>query len=1039
MGAQDLITAIKGGLLQSDRLLKLDTPLGANVLLPQRLVGHSRLGRDYEFTLDTVSTNDNIELKKLIAQPVTLWIQQADQSYAPHHGYVHTARRLGSDSALTSYQIGFVSWMHFLRFRKDARIWQDKPADEIITDVFNMHPQAQGAFRFALRNTLPQRSFCVQYEDDWTFCHRLMETEGLFGYFEQATDGKSHTLVITDDIGSLPALSPQAVDFYRSGTNSETDAFVQWSGTRTLQSTTLTTRTFDYKAPSAPANPKSTTIPTLATQGELPQQAEVYEYTGAYTYGKQDRGDQLARVRMEEWESRAKRFHGVGAVRRIDAGRWFELQDHPDHSTGSEQERQFAVIALDWVIENNLPVSGGTTDFPHSLKGAVAAARAAHSADAALTVKASDGSEGFFMAAVEAQRKTIPFRSPFEHHKPEMSMQTATVVGPANEEVYTDPLNRIKVLMHWDRLNDGDENASCWMRVAQSDTGGSYGAVHVPRVGEEVIVSFLDNDCDKPIVTGRVYNGAKKPDWHSNGILSGYKSKEYQGSGYNQMVMDDATGQNRVQLYSSSTNAQLHLGYLIAQSGNARGEYLGSGFDLKSDAYGAIRAAQGMVVSTHPTTGASSQPLDVRDANSQLVNSESVIESLSQASETHQAGSLKDGYNSLKSFTDATRNSVSGATGSSSGNTAGGGTGNANTFREPILLFATPAGIAMSTQKSSHIAANEHVNLVSGQSTHIATGKSLLASVGEKISLFVQNAGMKFFAAKGKVEIKAQSDNVEFTAQKTFRLLSATEKIEVAADQEILLTSGGAYIRISGGNIDIHAPGKIDVKGAQHSFNGPTSQGYPLPAARPDQPGQLDLLHQYANGEPVKGGQFSVLDANGGMLRQGALDANGRMTVSGLPPGVAQVQFGNDPRDPSQPANYFKSIKWPPEPLSVSGDAASAAQMASFLPGAAGGAGSAAGAATSAMSTAGGAMSSATSSASQLASLAGTASQGASGLAAMAKGQAMGLAQNALTKALPAGASAGLSQASQVASAAKEISSIAQSARGAVPALKGIV
>ncbi|QLD47860.1 phage late control D family protein, partial [Paraburkholderia fungorum] len=138
-----------------------------------------------------------IELKTLIAQPVTLWIQQTDQSYAPHHGYVHTARRLGSDSAITSYQIGFVSWMHFLRFRKDARIWQDKPVDEILTDVFNMHPQAQGAFRFTLRNPLPQRSFCVQYEDDWNFCQRLMETEGLFGYFEQASDGKSHTLIVT--------------------------------------------------------------------------------------------------------------------------------------------------------------------------------------------------------------------------------------------------------------------------------------------------------------------------------------------------------------------------------------------------------------------------------------------------------------------------------------------------------------------------------------------------------------------------------------------------------------------------------------------------------------------------------------------------------------------------------------------------------------------------------------------------------------------------------------------------------------------------
>ncbi len=417
----------------------------------------------------------------------------------------------------------------------------------------------------------------------------------------------------------------------------------------------------------------------------------MYEYTGAYTYGQQDRGDQLSKIRMEEWESRAKRFHGVGAVRRIDTGRWFELADHPDHSTGSQQERQFAVIAVEWAIENNLPVSSGTTDFPHSLNGAIAAARAAHGTNPSLVVKASDGSEGFFMATVEAQRKTVPFRSPFEHRKPKMHMQTAIVVGPANEEVYTDELNRVKVHMHWDRLNDGDENASCWMRVAQSDTGGSYGAVHVPRVGEEVIVSFLDGDCDKPIVTGRVYNGAKTPDWHSNGILSGYKSKEYQGSGYNQMVMDDATGQNRVQLYSSSANSQLHLGYLIAQTGNSRGAYLGSGFDLKSDAYGAIRAAQGMYVSTHPTTGTSSQPLDVRDASSQLVNSESVIEALSQASETHQAESLKDGHDSLKSFTDATQNSISGAA-SSGGNTAGGGTGSANAFKEPIMLFATPCG-----------------------------------------------------------------------------------------------------------------------------------------------------------------------------------------------------------------------------------------------------------------------------------------------------------------------------------------------------------
>nr|WKF60150.1 Actin cross-linking toxin VgrG1 [Paraburkholderia busanensis] len=881
MGTQDLIGVMTGRLVQSDRLLKLDTQLGRNILVPQRLVGTSRIGRHYEFTADVISTSGDLELKTLIAQPVTLWIQQADKSYLPHHGYVHTARRLGSDSGLTSYQIAFASWMHFLRFRKDARIWQDRSADEILTDVFNMHPQAQGAFRFALSKALPSRSFCMQYEEDWNFVHRLMESEGLFGYFEQASDGKSHTLVVTDSLDAFQPLSPQSVQFYRAGTNSEADALVQWSGTRTLQSTTLTTRTFDYKAPAPVAFPKGTNIPTVPTQGNLPQQAEVYEYTGAYTYGGQDRGDQLSKVRMEEWESRAKRFSASGGLRGADAGRWFELDDHPEHATDSAQNRQFAIIEATWFIENNLPVSTMSADFPHSLRGDIGKILASRASSNGLKIKHADGSEGFFLVEIEAQRKAVPFRSPFEHHKPEMHLQSAIVVGPKNVEVYTDPLNRIKVRFHWDRLNNGDEKASCWVRVAMSDTGGGYGSVHVPRVGEEVLISWVGGDCDRPVVTGRIYNGNTQPHWHSNGLLSGYKSKEYQGGGYNQLVMDDSTGQNRVHLYSTNTNAHLHLGYLIDQSGNTRGGYLGSGFDLKSDAYGAVRAGQGLYVTTYP---AGAQPLNVQQSTSQLVNSESVLETMSDASTTHQAESLKDGHDSLKAFTDATQNNVSGS--SSGGNTAGGGTGSANAFREPVMLFGSPSGIALSTQKSVHVASDEHINLVSGQSTHIATGKSLIASVVEKLSLFVQNAGMKLFAAKGKIEIQAHSDNIEVIAQKTMTMLSATEKIDVAAKQEILLTSGGAYIRLKDGNIEIHAPGAIDVKGSQHSFNGPANMSYALPVLPISS--DEEIVEQsfvlLENGTtPVQGYHYDLYADDDLHTKKGQYSSGETVSVSGQP------------------------------------------------------------------------------------------------------------------------------------------------------------
>ncbi|MFM0031008.1 type VI secretion system Vgr family protein [Paraburkholderia madseniana] len=835
MGAQDIISTIAGGLSQSDRLLKLDTPLGANILVPQFVAGRSRIGRHFEFTVDVVSTAGGIELKKLIAQPVTLWIQQADKSYLPHNGYAHTARRLGSNSGLTSYQIGFASWMHFLKFRRDQRIWQDKSVDEIVTDVFNSHPQAKGLFQFALSKPLPSRSYCRQDEDDWTFVQRLLESEGLYGFWQQAQDGKSHTLVITDRLQTFEMLSQETVTFYRAGTRSETDALTQWSGTRTLQSTMLTTRTFDYKNPSTQFNPKGTSVPTMPNQGTLPDQTEVYEYTGAYTYSKQDRGDQLSRIRMEEWESQAKRFHGAGGLRGIDAGRRFILNGHPDHDRDQASQKEFAVIETAWVIANNLPVSGQGTAFPHSLQRTLEEVRASHGDGNALKVSHPDGSEGFYLTEIEAQRTNVPYRSPLEHKKPQMHLESAIVVGPQGEEVYTDDLNRIKVQFIWDRVNGGDERASCWVRVAQSDAGAGYGGVHMPRIGEEVLIDHVSGDCDRPVVISRMYNGATKPQWHSNGLLSGYRSKEYGGNGFNQLVMDDSTSQNRVQLYSSSYNSHLHLGYLIQHSDNARGGFLGSGFDLKSDAYGAIRAGQGLYVSTHPTSAG--QPLSSQPASEQLINAESVIEAVSEASVAGQAESMRAGQDALKKFTDASQRSVTGRD-SAGGRTAGGGTGSANGFATPIMLMASPSGIALSTPQSTHIGADQHINVISGQDTYLATGKSLVLSVVEKISLFVQKAGIKMFASSGKVDIQAQNDEMSLSALKNLtirstdaqlalsaaqdvKLNSVESQITIAAKQGITLTSGGAYVKIANGNIELGCPGSITLKSGNFHWEGP--------------------------------------------------------------------------------------------------------------------------------------------------------------------------------------------------------------------------
>jgi type VI secretion system secreted protein VgrG len=1007
MNSNTLFDALYYGAAQRNRLLKLDTPLGADWLAPLQAKGSARLGRDYEFIVDAASIHGSeIKLDSLIGQPVTLWLQQSDGSYLPHHGYVHAFSRLGTDGSLTYYQLRFSSWLYFLRLRRDMRDWQEQTGEQILADVFDQHPQAQGAYRFDLRQPMPTYSNRVQWEYDWNFVHRSLEEAGVFGRFEQANDGQSHSLVLMDDAYLLPGLTPNTVQFRRTGLREEADGLTQWKEQQQIQSATLTARTFDYKRPDLS---KEVVSDTNARE-DIPVQGEVYDYTGAYAWGASERGAHQASVRTEAWRSQAKRYHGIGSVRSASPGYWFTLTGHPIHDREPEQAREFVILATTWTMRNNLPGMDGVADFPESLQSEVA--HVASTSIDGVAVKHPDGSDGFFQVEIEAQPRRTPFRSPLEHHKPVMGLQSGLVAGPSDEEIYTDSLNRVKVWFPWNRRNDGDEGASVWVRAAFPDAGSDRGGHYPLRKGDEVIVGFMGGDCDRPVIMSRMHGGATPPTWHTHGLLSGFRSKEYAGSGFNQLVMDDATGQNRIHLYSTSADSHLHLGYLVDHTNNTRGAYLGTGFDLKSAAYGAIRAGQGLYVSTYAKTQAS-QPLDVSESQSQLIDAESVVEALSQASEQHQAESLKDGYEAMRAYTDATKKNVAGAE-VSKGRTAGGGTGNANGFDRPVLLFGSPAGIGMSTQQSVHVSATDHVNLVSGQSTHIAAGKSLLASVGEKLSLFVQNAGMKLFAAKGKVEVRAQSDNIELTAQKAVKVVSTTDSIEIAADQGILLTSGGAYIKIAGGNIEVHAPGTVDVKGAQRLFNGPASMGYPLPSSRPDAPGQLELLHKYANEEAVKGGAFSVFDANGTLLNKGALDASGHTIVSGLPSSVVQVKFDKDPRTQDQTASKFAMPKWPKEDASGSSSgeaddgatAAASAPIDGLMPSANG----------AAQGTAG------------LASQLGSGEPASLTKAAMSKG--LGFAEQAMAKVLPARAQSALSGASQLGSAMPALGQLAQGGLG---------
>lgn len=874
-------------LAQHDRLLKLDTPLGDDILLPQRVLAHERLGRSYEYTIDLVSVRDGIELKKLIAQPVSLWLRQPDRSYLPVSGYVHTVKRLGSDGHLTFCQLSFAPWLHFLKFRKDARIWQDKTADDIVAEVFSTHPNASGNFRFELSQPALPRSYCTQYETDWHFVHRLMEEEGWYGYHEQLEDGSGHVFVITDTTYRLPPHPSQRIRFHNAGTEDELHEIGHWGTSRSVAPYQFTTRTDDYKAPN---EQKQCSVSVLTEHGNLPSQLEVYEYTGAYTYSKREQGDKQARIRVEEWESSMKRFHGVSSVRDLRVGSWFTLEDHPAHRDDPEEERQFVVIALSWCIENNLPVSDKLRDFPGSLSSQLKTFKAAIGRSNAGS--RSNGEEpsgntdtGHCFNCFEVQRRKVPFRSPAEHTKPDLHPQTAIVVGPAGEEVYTDHLNRVKVRFRWDRENPGDERASCWVRVSYPNAGQGWGGINVPRIGQEVIVTFLNGDADRPVITGRLYNEDQVPQWHTDGKLSGFKSKEFKGSGFNQLVLDDTTSQNRVHLYSSNTHAQLNLGYLVTQRENERSRFFGSGFAISTDDFGGIVTNKGLYISTFGRPGAQGTQLDATESTSQLKAGASLVKNLSDTASKAGAEPL-GGQDVLKQFIDATEDRYEGE-----------GQGGANRFKEPILLAGSPAGIGLASTTGTHVHAGSDVTLSSGTDTNIAVGKSLLASVAETISLFAYNAGIKLFAAKGKVDIQAQSNDLDIIAEKVVRLLSTSSRIEIHAKEEVTISAGGSSIKINGSGITNSTSGTWTAHASMHTMPGPAKTPYVMPHLPKAelQKTELEFRHLTDWGEPLAGAAYTATLSDGS-IRKGTLDAQGIARISDVPAGTtAKIEYDYKP------------------------------------------------------------------------------------------------------------------------------------------------
>ena len=395
------------------------------------------------------------------------------------------------------------------------------------------------------------------------------------------------------------------------------------------------------------------------------------------------------------------------------------------------------------------------------------------------------------------------------------------MVGPEDETVHVDAWGRIKVRFLFtrsdDHLHDGgagandNESDSAWVDVLTPWAGEGYGARFHPRIGEIVVVDFFDGNIDRPFVVGRLHEAERQqtqfdtvgtlPDTK---YLSGIRSQEIRGAGFNQLRFNDTTKQFSAQLQSSHAASQLNLGYLSHPMRQEDSIGRGEGFELRTDRWGAVRAGAGLLLSTHPQAQAQAYHLDASPAKRQLESSLAASKGLSELAQNQQTDPLET-LEHLKEFLnqieleDQTK---------------------AASFKQAVMILCAPNSIAVSTQQDLHLSADQHIHQSAAGSINVSTQKSVITHARDKISLFAAEQGIRAFAAKGKVEIQAQDGAIDAIARQKIKLISTEDRVEITSPKEIVLTAGGSQIKINSKGVFVSTSAKFEAKAGQHCFEG---------------------------------------------------------------------------------------------------------------------------------------------------------------------------------------------------------------------------
>ena len=485
--------------------------------------GREELGRPFEYDLELVSSDANLDLGELLGKPMTVRLEITPLKYRYWNGIVTDVGFAGSDGRHALYRVTIRPKLAMLERTSNCRIFQNQTVPAIVKDVF-------GQYGFGVKESLSAqyapREYVVQYaETDFDFVSRLLEQEGIYYFFRHEAD--QHEIVLADSYSAhTTELGYERIPYYPPDIHreAEIESIDRWELRQRLIPSSFVSKEYDFERPRARPESMSLNDGDHALKG-----SEVFEYGGSYLHPKQAEEDYkaknnetprdvYARVKLEEVHASFEQIVAHSNARGLTVGALFNLTEFPR----PEQNREYLVVAAQFQLT------------AHTLESSVM------------------HQEEPFRCRMRVLHSKRTYRPKCITPKPIIrGPQTALVVGPETDEIWTDQYGRVKVLFHWDRYAEGDENSSCWVRVAQLWAGTKWGGIHIPRIGQEVIIEFLEGDPDRPIITGRVYNHDNMPpyDLPANQTQSGIKSRSSKGgaaNNFNEIRFEDLKGKEEL-------------------------------------------------------------------------------------------------------------------------------------------------------------------------------------------------------------------------------------------------------------------------------------------------------------------------------------------------------------------------------------------------------------------------------------------------------------------------------------------------------------